>query len=128
MMERNFIRCGGLHRAGIVPAGNFWRRDHHTNRSGQRRRMQRLANMANRILSRAVLVQEAATGGEIEQRQADKSRSASPQRSGTQVGEVSLHASADYTTLPRFDGANQLSVAYLATSEPRVLDPATILS
>jgi len=45
--------------------------------------MQRLANMANRILSRAVLVQEAAARGEIEQCQAHQSRGASPQFSGT---------------------------------------------
>jgi hypothetical protein len=56
--------------------------------------------MANRVLSGAVLVQEAAAGGEIEQRQADQSCGASAQCSGTQVGEVSLHASSDYTALP----------------------------
>jgi len=62
--------------------------------------MQRLANMANRILSGAMLVQEAAARGEIEQREAYHRRGASPQCPGTQVGTVSLHASPDYTTLP----------------------------
>jgi hypothetical protein len=69
--------------------------------------------MANRILSGTVLVQEAAARGEIEQRQAEQSRGASPQSSGTRLGEVSLHASSDYTTSASFDSANQLSVAYL---------------
>ena len=100
MVQRNFIQRGGLNCAGIVPAGNFGRCDHHAGGSRQRRRMQRLANMANRVLSGAVLVQEAAAGGEIEQRQADQSCGASAQCSGTQVGEVSLHASSDYTALP----------------------------
>jgi len=71
VVQRNFIQPGGLNCSGIVPAGNFGRCDHHTCGSRQRRSMQRLANMANRVLSGAVLVQEAATRGEIEQREAD---------------------------------------------------------
>jgi hypothetical protein len=82
-MQQNFIQRSGLNGTGIVPAGNFWRCHHHTRGSGQCRRVQRLANMANRILSRAVLVQETAARGEIEQCQAHQSRSASPQFSGT---------------------------------------------
>jgi hypothetical protein len=72
VVQRNFIQRGGLNCAGIVPAGNFGRCDHHTCGNRQRRSMQGLANMANRVLSGAVLVQEAATRGEIEQRKADE--------------------------------------------------------
>ena len=100
MVQRNFIARDGLHRAGVVPAGNFGCCERQANGSRKRWRMQRLANMANRVLSGAVLVQEAAAGGEIEQRQADQSCGASAQCSGTHVGEVSLHASSDYTALP----------------------------
>jgi hypothetical protein len=72
VVQRNFIERGGLNCAGIVPAGNFGSCDQHTCRSRQRRSMQRLANMANRVLPRAVLVQEAATRGEIEQRETEE--------------------------------------------------------
>ena len=68
MVKRNFIQRGRLNRPGIMPAGNFRCCDDRTAGSRKRRRMQRLANMANRILSSAVLVQEAATRCEIEQR------------------------------------------------------------
>lgn len=72
MVQRNFIARDGLHRAGVVPAGNFGCCERQANGSRKRWRMQRLANMANRVLSGAVLVQEAAARGEIEERHADE--------------------------------------------------------
>jgi len=72
VLQRNFIESGGLNRAGIVPAGHFGCCDNHTREGHKRRSMQRLADMANRILSGSVLVQGTAACGEIEQREADQ--------------------------------------------------------
>jgi len=54
-----------------VPSGNFWRGHCEPSRS-QGWRMQRLADVANGILSRPVLVQKVAACGEIEERQANR--------------------------------------------------------
>ena len=120
MVQRNFIERGGLNCAGIVPAGNFGRCDHHACGSRQRRSMQRLANMANRVLSGAVLVQEAATRGEIEQREADEQSAIAAQCVPTRVAKLvamrTFHVCNQATsTLPRLDSLNQGSVAFSAT-------------
>ena len=85
MVKRNFVQRSGLDRLRIVPARDFGRDHQRTGGGGKRRRVQRLANMANRILPGGVLVQEAAARGEIEQREANHRREVPTQSSLVQV-------------------------------------------
>jgi hypothetical protein len=61
-----------------VPTRNLWSGGDSAKSDRQYRCMQRLANVANRIWGAMVLVQKAATAGEIQQRQANQRRAGPP--------------------------------------------------
>jgi len=117
VVQRNFIERDGLNRAGIVPAGNFGCCGRHAYRSRKRRRMQRLANMANRVLSGAVMVQEAAARGEIEEREADEQGAIAAQtvltRAAMLVAKRTFHGS--YIQLPTIGLLKPVTGCFSAT-------------
>jgi hypothetical protein len=120
VVKRDFIERSRLNGLGIMPAGNFRRRDRCSGRGQKCGRMQRLANMANRVLPAAVLVQEAATHCEIEQREADQHCAVTAQwvliRNAKLFEKRTSHVFYKTTsTLPRLDSGNQRSVAFPAT-------------
>ena len=79
MMEGNFINDGRLNWPSVMPARNFRSGNQYSGGGGKRWSVQRLADVADGILSRGVLVQEAAAGGEIEQRQTNRNGDAAPE-------------------------------------------------
>lgn len=57
-----------------VPAGNLRSGCHPAESCAESGSMQRLADVANRLMSALVLVQKTAAGGEVEQRETDQHR------------------------------------------------------
>jgi len=78
--KRNFIEGRYNNGPRIAPTRNLWSGGDTAKSDRQYRCMQRLANVANRIGSAMVLVQKAATAGEIQQRQANQRRAGPPPR------------------------------------------------
>ena len=62
------------YRPGGVPAGQFGIANDRLRRRGQRRRMQRLADVADRLWPTLVLMEETPAGGEIQKSEADGGR------------------------------------------------------
>ncbi len=62
--------------------------------------MQRLANMANRVRSAVMLVQQAAAARKVEQRQADQRRADAPQRRSRQPWTELPHLYVEITLIP----------------------------
>ena len=68
--QRNFIKRRRQYGSRIMPTGNLGSGCDSAECDRQRRSMQRLADMANRVWAAIVIVQEAAATGEVEQCQA----------------------------------------------------------
>jgi hypothetical protein len=64
----------------IVPAGNLWSGSDSAETCRKCRRMQRLADVANRVRAALVLVQQASAGRKKEQGQANQRCADAPQR------------------------------------------------
>ncbi len=78
--ERELVQYSRKNGARIVPAGNLRSGGNSAESDRQRRSVQRLANMANRVRSAVMLVQQAAAARKVEKRQADQRRADAPQR------------------------------------------------
>src|SRR5437867_8359433 len=67
--KRGLVECSRKNGARIVPSGNLRSGGNSAEGDRQRRSMQRLANMANRLRSAVMLVYKAAAARKVEQRQ-----------------------------------------------------------
>src|SRR5216683_4056 len=121
---RNFIKGSSNDRPRIVPTGNLRSGSNSAERRDQRRRVQRLADMASVVRSAIVLVQEAAAAGEIQQRQAQHHCGKSPQAlSGQHLVPSLISGTSAYTPTRYLDAATRIFVALFATLPASVLDP-----
>jgi hypothetical protein len=94
--------------------------------------MQRLANMANRVLPAAVLVQKAATRCEIEQREADQHCAVTAQcvliRNAELFEKRTSHVFYKATsTLPDWTAETSVRLLFRPRRWSSILDRATIL-
>lgn len=84
MVQRNFIQRGGFCGERFMPARDFGRSDRQAASAGKGRRVQRLANVANRLLPTGMPVQKTAARGKVEHREAEHHRSETLQRACVQ--------------------------------------------
>jgi len=110
----------------FMPAGNFWSRHQAAGRYGKRRRVQRLADVADRVASAGMLVKQASASREIEQRQANQPRGQAAPALFSGFGRT-LHLWRPIHTLPCFLARIHGLVAFPPRLHGQVLDPATIL-
>ena len=71
-MKRELVDRGDSHRPRQTPAGKFGEASQTVGLNGERRGVQRMADMADRFRTALVLVQQASAGRKIEQRQANR--------------------------------------------------------
>lgn len=79
MVQRNFAERNRPGQARFIIAADFGRRYCSVRRSGKRRRMQRLANVANRFLPARMAVQKTAARGKVENRETQHNSAKTPQ-------------------------------------------------
>jgi hypothetical protein len=116
--KRNFIEGRADDGPRIVPTRNLRSGGDSAKSDGQRRTMQRLANVANRIWGAMVLVQKAATASEIEQRQAYQCRAGLPPWRFAGVFTKTRHT-IQYTLQPaRLDAPANHSVVLFSNIYP----------
>lgn len=114
-VKREFLDDVGKNGPRIVPTRNLRSGCDSAERRGQRRSVQRLANMASGVRTPIVLVQKASAAGEVEQCQTEQRRADRSQTVQLRVF-VSRHHTIQLTPVSgTLDAQNGLLVALLST-------------